>query len=70
MVFDKGIPVKSLPEVKSALVLALASHGQLSDALSIFEEIKESRQHIEPKVFMHLIVSVAKHYIIIYILVQ
>ncbi|CAO2835964.1 unnamed protein product [Amaranthus hypochondriacus] len=55
VVLDKGIPVKNINEIKSALVSSLASHGQLSDALKIFEEIKQSGYSLEPKAVISLI---------------
>ena len=57
VVLDKGIPVKNINEIKSALVSSLASHGQISDALKIFEEIKQSGCSLEPKAVISLIVS-------------
>lgn len=39
------------------LVSALASHGQMSDALDIYEEIKEAGFNLEPKAAISLIVS-------------
>lgn len=57
VVLDNMIPVKSLNEIKSALVQALASHGQLSDALSIYKEIKQAGYSLEPKAVISLIVS-------------
>lgn len=57
VVLDKGIPVKSLNEIKSVLVQALASHGQLSDAFNTYEEIKQAGCSLEPKAVISLIVS-------------
>ncbi len=57
VVSDKGIPVKNLNEIKSVLVSALASHGQMSDALDIYEEIKQVGSNLEPKAVISLIVS-------------
>lgn len=57
VVSNKGIPVKNLNEIKSVLVSALASHGQMSDALDIYEEIKQSGSNLEPKAVISLIVS-------------
>lgn len=57
VIFDKRIPVKNLNEIKSALVGALASHGQLSGALNLYEEIKEANCHLDPKAIRCLIVS-------------
>ncbi|GAB4854927.1 hypothetical protein Ancab_023516 [Ancistrocladus abbreviatus] len=55
VVLDKGIPLKNLTEVKSALVAALASHGQMSDALEVYEEVKQSGCSLEPKAIISLI---------------
>ncbi|XP_062169018.1 pentatricopeptide repeat-containing protein At4g04790, mitochondrial-like isoform X2 [Alnus glutinosa] len=55
VVSDKGIPVKYLNEIKSVLVSALASHGQMSDALDIYEEIKQAGSSLEPKAVIRLI---------------
>lgn len=57
VVSDNGIPVKNLNEIKSVLVSALASHGQMSDALDIYEEIKQVGSNLEPKAVISLIVS-------------
>lgn len=54
VVSNKGIPVKNLNEIKSVLVSALASHGQMSDALDIYEEIKQSGSNLEPKAVISL----------------
>ncbi|XP_059441393.1 pentatricopeptide repeat-containing protein At4g04790, mitochondrial-like isoform X2 [Corylus avellana] len=55
VVSDKGIPVKYLNEIKSVLVSALASHGQMSDALDIYEEVKQAGSSLEPKAVIRLI---------------
>ncbi|KAJ7981614.1 Pentatricopeptide repeat-containing protein [Quillaja saponaria] len=52
---DKAIPVKSLNEIKSVLVLALASHGQMVEALFIYDEIKEAGYNLEPRAVISLI---------------
>ncbi|KAG2682152.1 hypothetical protein I3843_11G179100 [Carya illinoinensis] len=52
---DKGIPVKNLNEIKSVLVSALASHGQMSDALDLYEEIKQAGCSLESKALKILI---------------
>ncbi|KAJ7948482.1 Pentatricopeptide repeat-containing protein [Quillaja saponaria] len=52
---DKAIPIKSLNEIKSVLVSALASHGQMSEALVTYEEIKEAGYNLEPKAVISLI---------------
>ncbi|KAG4980450.1 hypothetical protein JHK85_034408 [Glycine max] len=38
-----------LNEIKSVLVSALASHGQLSEALLVYEEIKKAGHNLRPK---------------------
>ncbi|CBI20513.3 unnamed protein product, partial [Vitis vinifera] len=55
VVLDKGVPIKSLNEIKSVLVSALALHGQISDAFDIYEEIKNSGFNLEPKAIILLI---------------
>ncbi|XP_050369778.1 pentatricopeptide repeat-containing protein At4g04790, mitochondrial isoform X2 [Argentina anserina] len=55
VLLDGGIPIKSSNEIKSVLVQALASHGQLFDAFSIFEEIKQDGYRLEPKAVISLI---------------
>ncbi|GFZ12476.1 tetratricopeptide repeat (TPR)-like superfamily protein [Actinidia rufa] len=55
VVLDKGVPIKSLNEIKCVLVSALASHGQISDALNIYEEIKQAECNVEPKAIICLI---------------
>ncbi|XP_050218346.1 pentatricopeptide repeat-containing protein At4g04790, mitochondrial-like isoform X2 [Mercurialis annua] len=52
---DKEIPSKDVNEIKSVLVAALASHGQMSDALLVYEEIKEGGGTVEPKSVISLI---------------
>ncbi|KAJ8542936.1 hypothetical protein K7X08_005459 [Anisodus acutangulus] len=52
---DRGVPVKGFNEIKSVLVSALASHGQMSDALKIYEEMKEAQCMLEPKAIICLI---------------
>ncbi|KAL6129222.1 hypothetical protein ACLB2K_072575 [Fragaria x ananassa] len=52
---DKGIPQKSFNEIRSVLVQALASHGQLSNAFNIYEQIKEAGCSLEPKAVISLI---------------
>lgn len=68
MVLDKGIPVKSLNEIKGSLVAALASNGHMFDALVIYEEIKQARWKLEPKAAIALIVSFLWRYFVFYIL--
>nr|GMC76484.1 pentatricopeptide repeat-containing protein At4g04790, mitochondrial-like [Ipomoea batatas] len=55
VILDERIPIKSLNEVKSVLVSALASHGQISDALDIYEEIKQTKCNRTPKTVISLI---------------
>ncbi|KAL5540016.1 hypothetical protein UlMin_043971 [Ulmus minor] len=38
---DEGIPAKSVSEIKSVLIQALASRRQFSDALNMYKEIKQ-----------------------------
>ncbi|KAK4355281.1 hypothetical protein RND71_024252 [Anisodus tanguticus] len=52
---DRGVPVKGFNEIRSVLVSALASHGQMSDALKIYEEMKEAQCMLEPKAIICLI---------------
>ncbi|XP_074290518.1 pentatricopeptide repeat-containing protein At4g04790, mitochondrial-like isoform X2 [Silene latifolia] len=55
VLLDKGIPVKNLTEIKSALVSALAYHGQMADALDIYEDMKQNGSCLEPKAVISLI---------------
>ncbi|MCD7463903.1 hypothetical protein HAX54_051680 [Datura stramonium] len=55
VIYDRGVPVKGFNEIRSALVSALASHGQMSDALDIYEEMKEAQCKLEPKAVICLI---------------
>ncbi|KAL3508535.1 hypothetical protein ACH5RR_027936 [Cinchona calisaya] len=55
VIVDKRVPGKSFNEVKSVLISALASHGQMSDALNVYEEIKQTGGHLEPKAVICLI---------------
>ncbi|KAL5736070.1 hypothetical protein ACOSQ2_030858 [Xanthoceras sorbifolium] len=55
VVLDKGMSIKCLSDIKGTLVTALASHGQISDARIIFEEIKQAGCDIEPKVVISFI---------------
>lgn len=54
---DKRIPVKNLNEIKSVLIGALASNGQLSGALKMYEEMKGAECDLDPKAIKCLIVS-------------
>ncbi|XP_016191875.1 pentatricopeptide repeat-containing protein At4g21880, mitochondrial-like [Arachis ipaensis] len=60
VILDPTIPAKSLNEIKSFLVSTLASHGQLSKALLVYEEINKAGYNLEPKVVISLIVRVTK----------
>ncbi|XP_028237932.1 pentatricopeptide repeat-containing protein At4g04790, mitochondrial-like isoform X2 [Glycine soja] len=60
VVLDSNIPNKSLNEIKSVLVSALASHGQLSEALLVYEEIKKAGHNLEPKAVITLIEEFTK----------
>lgn len=42
VIYDRRVPVKSFNEIRSALISALASHGQMLDALKIYEEDRKS----------------------------
>ncbi|KAK2380956.1 pentatricopeptide repeat-containing protein, mitochondrial [Trifolium repens] len=55
VVLDPGIQLKYLNEIKSVLVSVLASHGQLSEAIGIYNEIKNAGHHLEPKAVICLI---------------
>lgn len=55
VVVDAEIPVKSRSEIKSVLVSALASHGRTSDAIIVYEEIKEAGCNLEPRAVIALI---------------
>ena len=63
VVLDSNIPNKSLNEIKSVLVSALASHGQLSEALLVYEEIKKAGHNLEPKAVITLIVRFCTSYL-------
>ncbi|XP_024976772.1 pentatricopeptide repeat-containing protein At4g04790, mitochondrial-like isoform X2 [Cynara cardunculus var. scolymus] len=52
---DKKIPKDSLNEIKSVLVSALASQGQMTNALEIYDEIKQDAADLEPKSIICLI---------------
>lgn len=54
-VVDDQSTSKSLNEIKSVLVSALASHGRLSEALVIYKEIKKAGHNLEPKAVISLI---------------
>ncbi|KAK4795353.1 hypothetical protein SAY86_013347 [Trapa natans] len=52
---EKRIPIKNLNEIKSALVSVLASNGQISDALGVYDEIKNNKSSLEPKAVLCII---------------
>ncbi|XP_076910860.1 pentatricopeptide repeat-containing protein At4g04790, mitochondrial-like [Bidens hawaiensis] len=52
---DKRIPAINLNEIKSVLVSALATNGQLTDALEVYEKIKQLDAKLEPKAIISLI---------------
>ncbi|PKA62208.1 Pentatricopeptide repeat-containing protein [Apostasia shenzhenica] len=52
---DSGIPSRHLKEIRSVLVSALCSNGQISDALHQYDEIKQAGGMLEPKACMVLI---------------
>lgn len=55
VIHDQGVPVKAFNEIRSVLASALASHGQLSDALDIYNEMREAQCKLEPKAVICLI---------------
>ncbi|XAR56644.1 hypothetical protein NMG60_11037205 [Bertholletia excelsa] len=55
VIVDEGVPVKYKNEIKSVLISALATHGLISDALSIYEEMKQAECTAEPKAILCLI---------------
>ncbi|CAN6458007.1 unnamed protein product [Victoria cruziana] len=55
VVLDHRIQPKNFFEVKSALVLSLASCGQMSEALDVYEEIKVAGFRPDPKAVISLI---------------
>lgn len=57
MMDHKRIPVEELPVMKSVYIGALASNGQISAALKLYEELKEDKCDVDPKVIKYLIVS-------------
>ncbi|CAN7071100.1 unnamed protein product, partial [Brassica oleracea var. botrytis] len=52
---DQEVPTKDHNELKSILIHALASNGNITDALSIYEEMKEAGCHVDPKTIITLI---------------
>ncbi|RYR56645.1 hypothetical protein Ahy_A05g022323 isoform G [Arachis hypogaea] len=55
VVLDPLIPQKNLNQIKYVLVSVLAAHGQLSEAIHYYEEIKKAGHNLEPKDVMNLI---------------
>lgn len=51
------VPAKDRSELRSVLISALASNGKITDALSIYEDMKEDGCPVEPKTIISLIVS-------------
>ncbi|EFH46118.1 pentatricopeptide repeat-containing protein [Arabidopsis lyrata subsp. lyrata] len=52
---DLEVPAKDHNELKSVLIYALASNGNIIDALSIYEEMKNLGCPVEPKAIISLI---------------
>ncbi|XP_072087856.1 pentatricopeptide repeat-containing protein At4g04790, mitochondrial [Arachis hypogaea] len=63
VILDPNIQAKSLNEIKSVLVSALASHGQLFEALLVYEEINKAGYNLEPKAVISLISCVMRLYL-------
>ncbi|KAK8471692.1 hypothetical protein PHAVU_003G295700 [Phaseolus vulgaris] len=61
VVLDLKLPKKALIEIKSVLVVALASHGQLSEAFLVYEQIKTAGHNLEPKAVTCLIEELTQH---------
>ncbi|XP_013700112.1 pentatricopeptide repeat-containing protein At4g21880, mitochondrial-like isoform X2 [Brassica napus] len=55
VLMDQDVPTKDHNELKSVLIHALASNGNITDALSIYEEMKEAGCHVDPKTIITLI---------------
>ncbi|RID78373.1 hypothetical protein BRARA_A01211 [Brassica rapa] len=55
VLMDQEVPTKDHNELKSVLIHALASNGNITDALSIYEEMKEAGCHVDPKTIITLI---------------
>ncbi|KAJ0264912.1 Pentatricopeptide repeat-containing protein [Hirschfeldia incana] len=55
VLLDPDVPAKYQNELKSELISALASHGKRADALSIYEEMKETKCQVDPKSIISLI---------------
>lgn len=58
VLLDKNIPVNNMNEIKSVLVSALASNGQMTDALNVYGEMGQVKANLEPKAVLSLIVSI------------
>ncbi|KAL8510528.1 hypothetical protein ACS0TY_017375 [Phlomoides rotata] len=55
VILDKKIPVKYLNEIKSVLVGALASNGEVSCALEMYAEMKGAECDLDPKAIKSII---------------
>ncbi|CAE6183819.1 unnamed protein product [Arabidopsis arenosa] len=55
VLLDLEVPAKDHNELKSVLISALASNGKITDALSIYEEMKKLGCPVEPKAIISLI---------------
>ncbi|KAL0712781.1 hypothetical protein Bca4012_019759 [Brassica carinata] len=55
VLLDPDVPARYQNELKSELISALASHGKRADALSIYEEMKETKSQVDPKSIISLI---------------
>ncbi|KMZ57990.1 hypothetical protein ZOSMA_7G00190 [Zostera marina] len=55
IVFDHGMRIKDLNEIKSVLVSALASNGKVSDALEVYNGMKQAGCSIQNKTVLCLI---------------
>lgn len=55
VLLDQEVPTKDHNELKSILIHALALNGNITDALSIYEEMKEAGCHVDPKTIITLI---------------
>ncbi|KAF8096930.1 hypothetical protein N665_0298s0003 [Sinapis alba] len=55
VLMDQEVPTKDHNELKSVLIHALASNGNITDALSIYKEMKEAGCHVDPKTIITLI---------------
>lgn len=67
MLLDQEVPTKDHNELKSILIHALALNGNITDALSIYEEMKEAGCHVDPKTIITLIVSLYFNHIVLLI---